>query len=122
MSNARPTDERRMAGWVGKALQIHGRIVSSENLTIDGTVEGTIELGDNGLTIGAGANVKADLAARTVVICGTVTGNVVASVSVDLQPTGSVTGDIVAPLFSMADGATVRGSINASGKAPARST
>ena len=105
-----------MAGWVGKALQIHGRIVSSENLTIDGTVEGTIELGDNSLTIGTGANVKADLVARTVVVSGTVVGSVMASVSVALEPTGSVTGDIVAPLFSMADGAVVRGRIDARGR------
>ena len=122
MSNTRPPDERRMAGWVGKALQIHGRIISSENLTIDGTVEGTIELGDNSLTIGDGANVKANLAARTVVVSGTVEGNVVASVSVAIEPTGSVTGDIVAPLFSMADGAVVRGSIDAAGRPPSRKT
>ena len=48
-------EERRMAAWVGKALLIQGKIISTENLTIDGRVEGTIELGDHSLTIGAGA-------------------------------------------------------------------
>ena len=47
-----PTDERRVAAWIGKALRIEGRIVSQENLTIDGEVEGTIEVGDHNLLIG----------------------------------------------------------------------
>ena len=42
-----PVDERRTAAWIGKALRIEGRIVSAENLTIDGRVDGTIEVGDH---------------------------------------------------------------------------
>jgi len=111
-----PPDERRMAAWVGKALLIHGKIVSSENLTIDGRVEGTIELGDHSLTIGAGASIKADLVAQTIIISGAVAGNVRASVKVDLQATGSVNGDIVAPLLVMADGALITGKVDATGR------
>ncbi len=110
-----PPEERRMAAWVGKALLIQGRIVSTENLTIDGTVEGTIELGDHSLTIGAGASIKADLVAQTIVISGAVAGNVRATVKVDLHATGSVTGDIAAPLLVMADGAVVTGSVDVTG-------
>jgi cytoskeletal protein CcmA (bactofilin family) len=109
-------DERRMAAWVGKALLIQGRIISTENLTIDGSVEGTIELGDHSLTIRAGASIKADLAAQTIIISGAVVGNVRASVKVDLQATGSVNGDIVAPLLVMAEGAVVAGSVDATGR------
>lgn len=111
-----PPEERRMAAWVGKALLIQGRIVSTENLTIDGTVEGTIELGDHSLTIGAGASIKADLVAQTIVISGEVAGNVRATVKVDLHATGSVTGDIAAPLLVMADGAVVTGSVDVTGR------
>ena len=111
-----PPDERRMTAWVGKALLIHGKIVSSENLTIDGRVEGTIELGDHSLTIGAGASIKADLVAQTIIISGAVAGNVRASVKVDLQATGSVNGDIVAPLLVMADGALIPGKVDATGR------
>jgi len=111
-----PSDERRMAGWVGKALLIQGKIVSTENLTIDGTVEGTIELGDHSLTIGAGALVKADLVAQTIIISGAVVGNVRASVKVDLRATGSVDGDIAAPLVVMADGAVITGRVDATGR------
>jgi cytoskeletal protein CcmA (bactofilin family) len=109
-------EERRMAAWVGKALLIQGKITSTENLTIDGRVEGTIELGDHSLTIGAEASVKADLVAQSIVISGTVTGNVLASIKVDLHSTASVTGDITAPLLLMAEGAVVTGKVDATGK------
>ena len=52
--------ERRLAAWIGKALRVEGRIVSAEDLTIDGSVEGSIELGNHSLTIGPGATVKAE--------------------------------------------------------------
>jgi cytoskeletal protein CcmA (bactofilin family) len=110
------TEERRSNAWIGTALTIQGRIISSQDLTIDGRVEGTIELGNHGLTVGSGAEVKADLAAQKVTISGTVTGNVTATDIVDLRATGSVEGDIVAPRLIMADGAIVRGRVDAAGK------
>lgn len=116
MANEIGSTERRISAWVGKALLIQGKITSTENLTIDGRVEGTIELGDHSLTIGAGASVEADLAAQTIVISGTVAGNVKASVKVDLQATASVTGDIVSPLIVMADGAVITGKVDATGR------
>lgn len=116
---ARPADaattfsERRLAAWVGKALRVEGRIISSQDLTIDGSVEGSIELGNHSLIIGAGAAVKADLTARTITISGDVTGMVHATEKVELRPTASVQGDIKTPRFEMADGAMVRGKIDA---------
>ena len=116
MANDDGSTERRMAAWVGKALLIQGKIISTENLTIDGRVEGTIELGDHSLTIGAGASVEADLVAQTIVISGAVAGNVKASVKVDLQATASVNGDIVSPLIVMEDGAVVTGKVDVAGR------
>jgi cytoskeletal protein CcmA (bactofilin family) len=110
-----PMDERRTAAWIGKALRIEGRIVSAETLNIDGSVEGTIEVGDHNLNIGPGAAVKADLMAKTVSISGAVTGNVTASEKVNLQPTGSVDGDITTPRLVMADGAVIKGRVEAQG-------
>ena len=106
-------DERRVAAWIGRALRIEGRIVSQENLTIDGHVEGTIEVGDHSLTIGASAAVKADLSARSISVSGTVDGNLTASERVDLRPSASVTGDIVTPRLTMDDGALVKGKVEA---------
>lgn len=116
MANEEAPVERRMAAWVGKALLVQGKITSTENLTIDGRVEGTIELGDHSLTIGSGASVEADLVAQTIVVSGAVKGNVQARVKIDLQPTASVHGDIVSPLIAMADGAVVTGKVDVTGR------
>jgi cytoskeletal protein CcmA (bactofilin family) len=109
-------DERRVTAWIGTALVVQGKVISAQDLTIDGKVEGTIELGDHGLTIGAGAEIKADLVAKTIMISGAVTGNVTATDRVDLRATGSVDGDIIAPRFAMAEGAVVRGRVDANRK------
>src|SRR5688572_1934505 len=111
-------DERRVSAWIGTALTVQGKVISTQDLTIDGRVEGTIELGNHGLTIGAGAEIKADLVAQAITISGTVTGNVTATSIVDLRATGSIDGDIVAPRLIMADGAIIRGRVDANGSKP----
>ena len=105
--------ERRVAAWIGKAVRVEGKVVSTEDLTIDGQVEGSIELGDHSVTIGPGATIKADLMAKSISISGAVIGNVMALERVDLRASGSVNGDISAPRFGMADGATVKGKVEA---------
>ncbi len=110
-----PQQERRVSAWVGKALKIEGKITSAESLTINGEVAGTIEVGDHDLTIGAGATVTADLTAKTIHVSGAVTGNLRAHELVELQPTASVQGDIVAPKIKMAEGALVNGSVDVMG-------
>jgi len=105
--------ERRVAAWVGTALRVEGKIISAGDLTIDGNVEGSIELGNHSLTIGVGASVKADLTAKYITISGSVVGNVRATDMVDLRATGSVEGDISTPRFLMADGATAKGKVEA---------
>ena len=106
-------DERRTAAWVGKSLRIEGKITSREDLTIEGEVEGTIEVGGQNLLIGAGASVKADLVGKAIIISGTVVGNVTAKETVEVRPTGSVEGDIVALRLILSDGAVVSGNISA---------
>ena len=114
MSNEAPnTPERRVTAWIGKAVRVEGKVISEEDLTIDGDVEGSIELGGHSLTIGQEARIKADLLAKIVTISGKVTGNVRAVEKVDLRATGSVDGNITAPRFVMAEGATVMGKVQA---------
>ena len=113
MSNGTLNTERRMVAWIGKAVRVEGRVVSAEDLTIDGEVEGSIELGGHSLTIGPDAKIKADLLAKIVTISGKVTGNVKAVEKIALNPTATVEGDITAPRFAMADGATVMGKVQA---------
>jgi cytoskeletal protein CcmA (bactofilin family) len=97
---------------IGKSVVIKGELSGSEDLTIEGQVEGKIELRENVLTIGPNARIKAQVFAKAVIVLGKVTGNVAASEKVDIREHGSVEGDIVAPRVGIADGAYFRGSID----------
>ena len=112
-SDTRIAGERRTTAWLGKAVRIEGKVVSAEDLTIDGEVDGSIELTGHTLTIGQDARIKADVVAKTVTISGQITGNVKAVEKIELQATGAVQGNITAPRFVMADGATVLGKVHA---------
>jgi cytoskeletal protein CcmA (bactofilin family) len=97
---------------IGKSVVIKGELTGSEDLTIEGHVEGKIELRQNVLTIGPNGRIKAQVFAKSVIILGEVTGNVTASEKVDLRDNGSVDGDIAAPRVAIAEGAHFRGSID----------
>src|SRR3954462_6642004 len=97
---------------IGKSVVIKGELNGSEDLTIEGQVEGKIELRQNVLTIGANARIKAQVFAKSVIILCEVTGNVSASEKVDIRDNGSVDGDIAAPRVAIAEGAHFRGSID----------
>jgi cytoskeletal protein CcmA (bactofilin family) len=105
-------DERRKAAWISGSIVVKGDVVSNEDLVIDGQIHGSIELGDHSLTIGQGATVVADLAAKSVTISGTVKGNVMGSGKVELKSTAKVEGDISAPKFMMEDGAALSGKVD----------
>ena len=109
--------ETRTAGardvvHIGKSVVIKGELNGSEDLTIEGLVEGKIELRQNVLTIGANAHIKAAVFAKSVIILGEVIGNVSASEKVDIRDNGSVDGDIASPRVAIAEGAHFRGSID----------
>src|SRR3954468_3509770 len=110
-SDAQRGQERTVVN-IGKSVVIKGELNGSEDLTIEGQVEGKIELRQNVLTIGANARIKAQVFAKSVIILGEVTGNVSASEKVDIRDNGSVDGDIAAPRVAIAEGAHFRGSID----------
>ena len=97
---------------IGKSVVIKGELTGSEDLTIEGHVEGRIDLKDNVLTIGPNGKIKAEVFAKSVVVLGEVTGNVTASEKVDIRDNGSVDGDIASPRVAIAEGAHFRGSID----------
>lgn len=99
-------------GNIGKSVIIKGELSGSEDLTIEGQVEGKIELNNNTLTIGTNAKIKAQVFAKTVVVLGEVTGNITASEKVDIRDNGSVDGDITSPKVAIAEGAHFRGAID----------
>ena len=102
---------------IGKSVVIKGELNGSEDLTIEGQVEGTIQLRDHVLTIGANGRIKAQVFAKSVIVLGEVTGNVTATDKVDIRDNGSVDGDIVAPRVAIAEGAHFRGSVDMQRKA-----
>ena len=106
-----PPHERETVS-IGTSVVIKGELSASEDLTIEGQVEGNIELRQNVLTIGPNARIKAQVAAQAIVVEGQVTGNLTASDHVEIRDRGSVDGDLVAPRVSIADGAHFRGSID----------
>lgn len=97
---------------IGKSVVIKGELNGSEDLTVEGHVEGKIELRDHVLTIGPNGKIKAEVFAKAVVVLGEVTGNVTASDKVDIRENGSVEGDIIAPRVAIAEGAHFRGSVD----------
>ena len=97
---------------IGKSVIIKGELSGSEDLTIEGQVEGKIELRQNVLTIGANGKIKAQVFAKAVIILGEVVGNVTATEKVDIRDNGSVDGDITSPRVAIAEGAHFRGSID----------
>ena len=97
---------------IGKSVVIKGELNGSEDLTIEGHVEGTIQLRDHVLTIGPNGRIKAQVFAKSVIVLGEVTGNVTASDKVDIRDNGSVDGDIISPRVAIAEGAHFRGSVD----------
>ena len=97
---------------LGKSVIVKGQILSREDLTIDGEVEGTVELQEHRLTVGPNGRVNASVKAREIVVLGKVRGNLTASDRVDIRSDGSLTGDVVAARISIEDGAYFKGGID----------
>ncbi len=97
---------------IGKPVVIKGDLAGSENLTIEGKVEGKIEVRQHELTIGPNGKIKARVFAKSVVVLGEVTGNITATEKVHIRGNGSVDGDLSSPRVAIAEGANFRGNID----------
>src|SRR3979409_1652702 len=96
---------------LGSSLHVKGEISGSEDLLIDGSVEGLITLDERKLTVGASAKLTADIIAREVVVYGTVKGNLRAKDRIEIKKDGSVNGDLTTARIMIEDGAYFKGSI-----------
>jgi cytoskeletal protein CcmA (bactofilin family) len=97
---------------IGKSVQIRGEVKGSEDLLVDGLVEGTITLSDSRLTIGANARVQANVGARDVVILGTLNGNINAAGRVELRAGCQVIGDLRAARLAIEENAVFTGKVD----------
>jgi len=96
---------------IGKSVIIRGELSGSEDLFMDGQIEGTITLTDSRLTVGPNARVSADIHVQDVIIFGRVDGNIKAIGSIDLRQSAVVTGDVLAGRLSIEESAVIKGRV-----------
>ena len=113
-----PATTRPEMTRIGKSFVIKGELSCSEDLYIDGRVEGTIDPKGNCLTVGPNGRVKANVTASAVVVQGQLEGNIQATERVDLKESAVVMGDIVTRRISIEDGVHFKGSVNVQKEPP----
>jgi len=110
----------RAAACISQGIRIIGEVTGSEDLFVDGVVEGKLSLTTNSrLTVGPNGSVKADLSAREIIVRGKVEGKITGRDKVELWSTGQVTGEVHTDRLAIEDGALLRGRVEA-GKQPAK--
>ena len=97
---------------IGPSIVIKGTVSGDEDLVIQGSVEGSVELGSHEVSIGQSGKVKADITAKVVRIEGEVAGDITGHEQVVISASGNVRGNIVAPRVTLEDGAIFKGSID----------
>jgi len=102
----------RSEAMIGPSIEIKGSVSGDEDLVIQGTVEGTVELGSHQVTVGPSGKVNADINAKVVSIDGEVSGDLTGSEKVVISKSGNVRGNIVAPRVTLEEGAIFKGSID----------
>jgi cytoskeletal protein CcmA (bactofilin family) len=113
---AAPVSSRATA-CISQGIRIKGEITGSEDLFVDGPVEGKVNLANGSLTVGPNGAVKADVIAREVIVRGRVEGKISGRERVQLWSTGTVVGEVQTERLAIEDGAVLRGKVEAGKKA-----
>src|SRR5438105_11737758 len=109
---------RNEVAHIGKSVLVKGELSGSEDLYLDGEVEGSIDLKGHSLTIGPHGRVRANVHARDVVVHGKVEGNVRGTERVELKKSAVLMGDIFTQRIVIEDGAFFKGGIDIQKDAP----
>ncbi|MDE0885740.1 MAG: polymer-forming cytoskeletal protein [Myxococcota bacterium] len=96
---------------IGKSIIFKGELSGSEDLEVNGTVEGDVKLPNNTLTVGQTGHVKASISAKSILVVGRVTGDVAATERIEIEASGIVEGDLRAPRLLVKEGAVMNGSV-----------
>jgi cytoskeletal protein CcmA (bactofilin family) len=107
-----PAETSGAPASIGKSVQIRGEVKGSEDLLVDGVVEGTITLTESRLTIGPNARVQANVSARDVVVIGSLDGDIDATGRVELRAGANLKGDIHAARLSIEENALFSGKVD----------
>ena len=97
---------------IGQSVIFKGDLSAKQDLTVDGQVEGKINLGHNVLTVGPNGQIKAQVVAKVVIVMGNVDGNITATEKIEIHEKATVNGDLVSPRVHIVEGAYFRGRIN----------
>lgn len=116
-----PPVSSRAAACISQGIKIKGEVTGSEDLFVDGVVDGKLSLTNGSLTIGPNGTVKADVTAREVIVRGKIEGKVTGRDKVQLWSTGEVTGEVQTDRLAIEDGALLRGKVEA-GRQPSKIT
>jgi cytoskeletal protein CcmA (bactofilin family) len=100
------------AAHIGKSVVVKGELSGSEDLYLDGEVEGTIELRDHSLVVGPNGRVRANISAREVIVHGKADGNIDCTDRVELKKSCVLTGDITTQRIVIEDGAFFKGAVD----------
>ena len=105
-----PDSAKMLAANLGRSVAVKGELTGSEDLTVDGRVEGSIDLSEHALTIGPNAVIHARITARVVTVFGSVVGNITARDTI-IRVGASVQGDLVCDRLALQDGAHFCGKV-----------
>jgi cytoskeletal protein CcmA (bactofilin family) len=108
---ATPPVSPRAAACISQGIRIKGEITGSEDLFVDGPIEGKLNLANGSLTVGPNGTVKADVVAREVIVRGRIEGKIAGRERVQLWNTGHVTGEVQTQRLAIEDGAVLRGKV-----------
>ncbi len=97
---------------IGKSIRIKGDIEGSEDITIEGRIDGRVLLDEHHLTIGPSGNVHGEITGKLVSVLGTVVGDITANERIDVQNSGVINGDLSAPNLLIVEGAVINGAIS----------
>lgn len=112
-----PTQQLKERALIGPSISIKGDLSGEEDLTIQGKIEGTIQLKKNNVTVGPSGSVKADIYGKVISIEGEVQGNLFGEEKIVVRKSGNVRGNVSAPRVTLEEGAKFKGSIDMDGVA-----
>lgn len=119
-TSTRSEGDKRMA-TIGQSIIFKGELSGDEDLEIEGQVDGTVNLQNHQLTVGANGRLKAEITAKSIIVVGQVIGNLTATERIEIQATGVVEGDLRAPRLNVQEGAVLNGSIDMSAQSASSS-
>ena len=99
---------------IGSGICFNGEVSGAEDLVIEGTFEGTVKLEDHSVTVGSAGEVKANVFAKSILVEGTVQGDLHGYSEIIVRPSGKVEGNLFTPRVTLQDGCSFQGSIDMS--------